>query len=242
MIAIRHALVAALAVGALLPPPSAVAQTNRGVRVESRRDAGRNRCDARRDGGWDIIFGRDDDRRRDRRVDRRDRDRRRDCRVRDDRRDRRRDGARDRDRGRRVRRGPSFCRSGAGHPVYGRRWCRDKGFTLGHDRLDGRRDRRIDRRGDRRRDRRIDRPIYRLPDVRYRRGRIDRGGLLDILGDLTYGRLDGHRSRHGIRDAPYGRWYRDSYGRHALLITAGGVHIADLVDRGYGYELVLRPY
>lgn len=28
-------------------------------------------------------------------------------------------------------RGPSFCRSGAGHPVFGRRWCLEKGFGLG---------------------------------------------------------------------------------------------------------------
>ncbi len=34
--------------------------------------------------------------------------------------------------------GPSFCRSGAGHPVFGRAWCRDKGFALGsHDDDDG---------------------------------------------------------------------------------------------------------
>ena len=26
---------------------------------------------------------------------------------------------------------PSFCRSGAGHPVHGRSWCLDKGFGLG---------------------------------------------------------------------------------------------------------------
>lgn len=30
-------------------------------------------------------------------------------------------------------RGPSFCRSGAGHPVHGRRWCLRKGFGLGRD-------------------------------------------------------------------------------------------------------------
>ena len=26
---------------------------------------------------------------------------------------------------------PSFCRSGAGHPVHGREWCVNKGFALG---------------------------------------------------------------------------------------------------------------
>lgn len=28
-------------------------------------------------------------------------------------------------------RGPKFCRTGAGHPVFGRRWCLEKGFGLG---------------------------------------------------------------------------------------------------------------
>ena len=28
-------------------------------------------------------------------------------------------------------RGPAFCRSGEGHPVFGRRWCLEKGFGLG---------------------------------------------------------------------------------------------------------------
>ena len=27
--------------------------------------------------------------------------------------------------------GPSFCRSGAGHPVYGRQWCLERGHGLG---------------------------------------------------------------------------------------------------------------
>ncbi|HUP02087.1 MAG TPA: hypothetical protein VM737_11275 [Gemmatimonadota bacterium] len=47
----------------------------------------------------------------------------------DDRRDRRafRSG--------RGRHGPAFCRSGAGHPVFGRRWCLDKGFGLGDRRF-----------------------------------------------------------------------------------------------------------
>lgn len=54
-----------------------------------------------------------------------------------DRRDRDWDWGRDRDgrwdRRARVRgNGPAFCRSGAGHPVHGRRWCLEKGFGLGN--------------------------------------------------------------------------------------------------------------
>lgn len=29
-------------------------------------------------------------------------------------------------------RGPAFCRSGAGHPVFGRQWCIEKGWGLGN--------------------------------------------------------------------------------------------------------------
>lgn len=84
-------------------------------------------------------WGRDrDGRRGDRRDGRWDRDRDRDDREwgrdRDDRDDW--EWGRDRDRRweRRARargRGPAFCRSGAGHPVHGRRWCLQKGFGLG---------------------------------------------------------------------------------------------------------------
>jgi hypothetical protein len=56
--------------------------------------------------------------------------------------DRRRDvDRRSRDRavyGRQQQQGgsPAFCRSGSGHPVFGRQWCREKGFSLGGDRRD----------------------------------------------------------------------------------------------------------
>jgi hypothetical protein len=44
--------------------------------------------------------------------------------------------------------GPSFCRSGAGHPVHGRRWCTRKGFGLGRDVLFDTRRRDRTRQGD----------------------------------------------------------------------------------------------
>lgn len=263
MIAVRHALVAALVSGALLQPASAIAQIGtRAGGSGSRTQADRDRCGSlaertRRAG--EIILGgttdrdvrrtdcRDIDRRRDDRVDRDcgiiiiggDRD----CRVRDDRRDRRDGRVFDRNRGRRVQRGPAFCRSGAGHPVHGRRWCREKGFGLGTDRLD-RRDR---RRGDddwdwddddRRRDRDRDGGIFRLPDRRG--GILNAAALADILGVRQFSRLDQHRRRYGLRDSLRGRWYTDRRGRDAVLISAGAVPIADLVNRGSGYELVLR--
>lgn len=39
---------------------------------------------------------------------------------------------------RHQKKGPKFCRTGAGHPVFGRQWCREKGFALGHHRHFGR--------------------------------------------------------------------------------------------------------
>lgn len=62
------------------------------------------------------------DRRRDRRVVDRHRDRDLLERLLRDRRGHRSHGARG---------GPAFCRSGAGHPVFGRRWCHRMGFGLG---------------------------------------------------------------------------------------------------------------
>ncbi len=38
-------------------------------------------------------------------------------------------------------RGPAFCRSGAGHPVWGPEWCLEKGWGLGGDRVVIRNDR-----------------------------------------------------------------------------------------------------
>ena len=45
--------------------------------------------------------------------------------------------------------GPPFCRSGAGHPVHGRRWCIEKGWGLGNDDLRLRQGRAIVDRDDR---------------------------------------------------------------------------------------------
>lgn len=51
--------------------------------------------------------------------------------------------SRSKDKNGRKGKGPAFCRSGEGHPVHGRQWCRDKGFGLGDDHYyDYRRDQR----------------------------------------------------------------------------------------------------
>lgn len=125
------------------------------------RDREDRRARDRRDGRWDR------DRDRDHREWRRDGGDRDDWgRDWDDRDDW--EWGRDRDGrwGRRARargRGPAFCRSGAGHPVHGRRWCLQKGFGLGG---------------------------LSLEDIIFRAQRRDRSNasVIDILEDVLDGR------------------------------------------------------
>lgn len=153
----------------------------------------------------DIIFGRDDDARSRRDRDRRDRDQR----------DTRRADRRDRsDRGN----GPPFCRNGQGHPVHGQQWCRDKGF--GTDR------------GVVWRDGGLGDIIFGSPRDRdkQRRGAVDRGGLMDVLGDVVFRRVDDQRRRLGGSAPLEGRWVQPREGMRVLQIRSGGVPVAELTD------------
>jgi hypothetical protein len=107
---------------------------------------------------------------------------------------------------------PAFCRSGAGHPVHGRRWCTDKGFGLGSA---GRYDRDLSD------------IILRRP--RQERTRMDRGGLIDILGDVVVGRFEA-RSRELGSPAPLtGSWAGGADGGRILHIESNGLRIAEIV-------------
>lgn len=115
--------------------------------------------------------------------------------------------------------GPAFCRSGRGHPVFGRRWCHDKGFGLGWDGW---------RRGD-------------LGDIIFRRyprrhgSILDHGGVEEILGEIILGRLlDGGaygrtgRSRTGRIT---GRWLElADPGARVLQVRSDGRALAELSD------------
>jgi hypothetical protein len=58
---------------------------------------------------------------------------------------------------------------------------------------------------------------------------LGRDLLIDILGSPVYHRLDARRRYFGISRPLVGRWlYPD--GRATLLVSAGGVPIAELVD------------
>ena len=193
------AIVLACAAGAAAMPQSAAAQQSGGwwewalgevVRSGGSLSAVEQRKDRDRDGGdFGGVLGR---------VERGDRD--------DDRRKRRGEL-----------RGPKFCRSGAGHPVHGRSWCREKGFGT---------DRRVvwEQRG-------WEDIVLRAPrDTDRRQGVVDRGGLLDILGDVVFGRLNGESRRIGGDGRLTGRWIRPAGAATVLQIQSGGLPVAELTD------------
>jgi hypothetical protein len=161
----------------------------------------RQREQQRRQQATQVRIRRDDDRYR-----RNDRDRRYDNRWDDRRYDSRYDDRYDR-------RGPAFCRSGEGHPVFGRQWCRDKGFGLGRERS-------RDIWGD---------IIYRDRDRRSDDRRLDRRTLGDILGSVVLGRFDQYgRTYYGGQGDIGGRWLD---GRSVMQLYMGGIPFARLIDR-----------
>ncbi|HUE76747.1 MAG TPA: hypothetical protein VMM83_02305, partial [Longimicrobiales bacterium] len=108
--------------------------------------------------------------------------------------------------------GPPFCRNGQGHPVHGRQWCRDKGW---------------DQRGGWQ-DASWEDVIFGPRDSRVERApRLDRGGLLDVLGDVVLGRLE-RQGRDVGNGVLTGRFVE---GRTTILqIRAGDVPLAELLD------------
>lgn len=110
---------------------------------------------------------------------------------------------------------PAFCRSGAGHPVWGREWCIDKGFGLGGSDgwLWGRH--------------RPDDVIFGSVDER---ARLDRGGLIDVLGSIIFNRLAVHAVTLGLADPLAGEWLGEREGPRVLTLKAGPVPVAELVD------------
>lgn len=110
---------------------------------------------------------------------------------------------------------PAFCRSGEGHPVWGREWCLDKGFGLG-----GRSDLLWSRGA-------IDDGYYRWPGDR---DRYDRGGLIDILGDVAMGRLALHALSLGLVDPLVGSFVDEPEGPRLLRVRSGDVDVAEFLD------------
>lgn len=155
--------------------------------------------------------------------DRRRTDERRDPRL-DDRRDERYDERRqdrgwdvwDRNTRERTRKGkgPAFCRNGTGHPVFGREWCRDKGFDLGNGRAA--------------RDAWED-IIFRTPRDRRKNESVNRSVLQDVLGSVLLGRFESHARQSGYNGSTSGRWLLDG-STPVLQLYVGSVPIARIVD------------
>ena len=112
---------------------------------------------------------------------------------------------------------PSFCRSGAGHPVWGRQWCVEKGFGLGVD-------------DDIRWSRIIDPGDVRI--IQPTTGDLTRDVLLGVLGDVVLNRLATQAVTLGWQDPLSGRWIGDPAvaGPRVLLISSGPRPVAEVVD------------
>jgi hypothetical protein len=111
---------------------------------------------------------------------------------------------------------PAFCRSGRGHPVFGREWCLESGFGLG-----SRRDRMWSRTepGD---------IIFHRP---LSNDRLPRDVLLDVVGDVVFNRLALHAVSMGYSEPLTGSWAAQDGGPKILYIRSGDVVLAELVDR-----------
>lgn len=111
---------------------------------------------------------------------------------------------------------PSFCRSGHGHPVWGRQRCLDKGFGLAPQQ---------DVRWGTTRD---------IGDVVFGRrpssGILTRDALAGLLGNVAFDRLALHALTLGYTDPLTGRWQSEAAGRDVLFVNSGRYPVAELVD------------
>ena len=123
----------------------------------------------------------------------------------------------DRDDDRDTEGAPAFCRSGAGHPNWGRQWCVDKGFGLGTS-SDVRWGRAVS----------VQDVILRPRGVTT--GDLTRDVLASVLGDVVFNRLATHAITMGLVDPLAGRWAVEPSGRRVLLVNSGTVPVAEIVD------------
>jgi hypothetical protein len=129
---------------------------------------------------------------------------------------------------------PSFCRSGVGHPVWGRQWCVDKGFGLGSTQgvIWGRNTSTIS-------DIIFGRPVT--------TGQLARNALVDVLGSVALDRLGLHAVTLGYAEPLTGVWVAQPSGPQILQVNSGVYPVAEFVDvnRDNHAEVMLvalRPY
>jgi hypothetical protein len=120
--------------------------------------------------------------------------------------------------------GPPFCQNGQGHPVHGWQWCANKGFGRYGDRGRHRDRGRWERT-------RWEDVVFRSPR-RYSDDRVlERGSLLDILGQVVLGRIEARGQRVAGAAPLSGRWAPATHkGGRVLQIRAGTIPLAELSD------------
>ena len=128
---------------------------------------------------------------------------------------------------------PSFCRTGAGHPVWGREWCIDKGFGLGSYE-----DYRWGRTTD-------------IGDIIYsRRSTGDRfvgTALESLLGSTAFNRLALHAITLGLVEPLVGTFIGEPTGPQFFSVNSGAYPVAELYDsnrdsRWDNLLVALRPW
>jgi hypothetical protein len=111
---------------------------------------------------------------------------------------------------------PAFCRSGEGHPVWGRQWCLDKGFGLGTYE-----DYRWGRTND------IGDIVFAPASIG---GSLIGDALANVLGRSAFNRLALHAVTLGLVQPLVGRWVNDANGPQMLMVNSGTVPVAEFVD------------
>jgi hypothetical protein len=102
---------------------------------------------------------------------------------------------------------PSFCRSGAGHPVHGRGWCVEKGFGLGTQTWT--------------------RSVWQDAVFQNRRSPT----VTDVLSSVVLGRLNNYATQTlGLRTPLVGSWVSTSPTREVYLVKSGTTPVAEFVD------------
>jgi hypothetical protein len=111
---------------------------------------------------------------------------------------------------------PAFCRSGAGHPNWGRQWCIDKGFGLGNSN-----------------DIRWGRATT-VGDIIFGRslsaGELARAALISAIGDIAFNRLALHSVSLGYSEPLTGVYYTDPNGMRLMRVNSGVYPVAEIVD------------
>lgn len=128
---------------------------------------------------------------------------------------------------------PSFCRSGEGHPVWGRQWCIDKGFGLGT--TNGVRWARTN----------LSNVVFTQPTTTEL---ITASVLRQVLGPTAFDRLAAHAITLGLADPLTASWLgQTTDGPRVLYVHSGTYPVAELVDvnrdgRPETMFVALRPW